>query len=158
MAPPAIVAVALLASVAGAAVAEMSSVGTASRANSFACSPGQLHSRDKLTIRVSVPHGTDLGIRSPANDFFFIYSCDPSIRSSQWKDFDCENFASLTRITIDVADIEASSQTPHATAQRVFSQSGVYTILLAKNLQTENTTHTVNRCKVQYHANGVAKP
>src|ERR1700675_4152087 len=108
MVPPAIVAVVILASVAGAAIAEPPSMGAASKAKSFGCSPRVLHSRDQLTIRVSAPHGTDLGIRSPANDFFFIYSCDPSIRSSQWTDFDCERFGSLTRITIDVADLKAS--------------------------------------------------
>jgi len=158
MVPPPIVAVAILASVAGAAAAELPFTGAASKAKSFTCSPGALHSHDNLTIRVSVPHGTDLGIRSPANDFFFLYSCDPAVRSPQWKDFDCEKFARLPLITINVADLEASRLTSHATSQRVFSQAGIYTILMGKNLETENTEHTVNRCKVQYHPGHVTKP
>ena len=158
MVPSAIVAVAILASFTGAAAAKLPSVAAASKAKSLVCSPNVLHPRDKLTIRVSVPHGTDLGIRSPANDFFFLYSCDRSARASQWKNLDCEKFATLTHITIDVADLEASSQTSNASARHVFSQTGVYTILLARNLETENTIHTVNRCKVQYHPIDVAKP
>jgi hypothetical protein len=158
MAPQAVVAALILATIRSAAAVEYSSDRIPAKAKLFACASGPLHPRDKLTIRISVPHGTDLGIRTPRNDFFFVYSCDPATRSPQWTDLDCGSFAKLSRITIDLATFEAASAYPPFKQGRVFSEAGVYTILLAKNLETENTDRTVNRCKVQFHPNESTKP
>jgi hypothetical protein len=151
MLPQAVIAVLILATIRSAAATEYLPDRIPAKAKVFACVPDLLHSRDKLTIRMSVPHGTDLGIRTPKNDFFFVYSCDPAIRLPRWTDVDCGSFANLPRITIDLATFEVASGYPPFSQRRVFSEAGVYTILLAKNLETENTNRTVNRCKVQFH-------
>ena len=156
--PRVVVAVVVFATIGIAVAADGPSSGTPAKAKMFACSPYRLHSPDKLVVRVSVPHGTDLGIRTPDNAFVFVYSCDPSLRSPQWKDVDCGSFANLPRITIDVATVEGVSVSPQAKARRLFSKAGAYTVLLGKNLETENTDQTVNRCKVQFSPSESTKP
>ena len=158
MVPLSIIAALVLVIVDTAAAGESPFDGIPAKAKTFACSVGRLRSTDKLIIQVSVPHGTDIGIRTPENDFFFVYSCDPSNRSPQWKDIDCEGFARLRRISIDIATFEATTVGPQAKKRRVFSQAGAYTILLGKNLETENTEQTVNQCRVQFRPNEIAKP
>jgi hypothetical protein len=120
------------------------------KAKNFACSPQTLHRGDELTIRVSAPHGTDLGIWTPANEFFFVYSCDQRIRSTQWRDVDCEAFARQLRIAIAVSTLESVSTKLQSSRQRVFAEPGRYTVLLAKNLETENDEASVNRCNVEF--------
>jgi hypothetical protein len=120
------------------------------KATHFACAPTKLHHGNVLSISVSVPHGTDLGIWSPKKEFFFVYSCDDQIRAPGWKDVDCAAFANLSRITIDTSSFEAAAASPGAGTKRVFSANGAYTVLLAKNLETENTARSTNRCIVQY--------
>jgi hypothetical protein len=127
------------------------------KAKVFACLPQTLHRGDNLTIRVSAPHGTDLGIRSPGNDFFFVYSCDERIRSTQWKGVNCEEFAKQSLITIPVSALESTSTKSQTPRQRVFAEPGRYTVFLAKNLETENNEASVNRCSVRFSPNE-AKP
>jgi hypothetical protein len=153
-----LIAAAILATAPITPAAEYSPGRTPAKANVFTCSPKQLRSSDKLVVRASVPHGTELGIRTPTNEFVFVYSCDASGRAPQWRDVGCEGFAALSRFTIDLATFEASSVGPQGKKRRVFSQPGAYTILLGQNLETENSAQTVNRCNVHFTPKATAAP
>jgi hypothetical protein len=130
------------------------------KAKHFSCSPAVLSKGDKVSIRVSSPHGTDLGVRTPSNTFYFVYSCDTSLRSPQWKEIECETFSRRQRITIDPASFRASGTAQMADSKLdvVFKAPGVYTILLAKNLETENTDETLNMCQVRVTSGSRGKP
>ena len=65
------------------------------KAKAFVCAPATISNGSKIRIRVSSPHGTDLGVRAPDNNFYFIYSCDAEARSDEWRAVDCEAFAQL---------------------------------------------------------------
>lgn len=127
------------------------------KSETFAYRIGLLLPPNQLLIEISVPHATDLGIRTPGNEFFFVYSCDARTRSPKWQNFDCDSFAKLARITIDPATFEARLMEPHAKKRRVFSPSGPYTVLLGKNLETENTEQTLSRCSVQFSPTTITK-
>jgi hypothetical protein len=129
-----------------------------SKAKAFVCGPATISIGSKIRIRVSSPHGTDFGVRTPDNNFYFIYSCDTEARSDEWRAVDCEAFAQLKTITIDPRKLK-SSPTPRQAGSKsvlVFAKPGTYTFMLAKNLETENTDETVNKCQVTFKPSGNA--
>lgn len=114
----------------------------------FDCSPKRLKDGDILTIKMSIPHGRDLGVWGPDGKFYFIVYW--TAESSDPKPVvDWAAFGQMSEIAVNTRTLRAPVPTASMKrAQRVFSRPGWYRVLLADNLETENSEDTVNACEV----------
>jgi len=114
----------------------------------FKCTPRRLHPGDTLTIRVSVPHGSELGVWDPSGQFMFL-SFWQSPGDEPPSPLDYEGLAQKGAIVLPVdGAVACPVGDGFGPAERVFAKRGWYHFLLGKNLETENNRHTVNSCRV----------
>jgi hypothetical protein len=105
---------------------------------SLTCTPGRLHPGQILTIRMSIPHGRDLGIWDPEGRFFFVSFWQPDSSSPAQPIADWEAFAYVSELTLPVTTATAvrwnrGDQVP----VRIFTTPGWYRIVLGENLETD---------------------
>jgi hypothetical protein len=114
-----------------------------SRKVSLRCSPRRLRLGDTLTLNMSVPHGRDLAILSPAGKFFWLRSWEPNDReaTTQWYAF--EKVRQLKLVTGEAKGRVSNDDEP------IFTQTGWYSIRISYNLETDDGT-PFNECKVYY--------
>jgi len=120
-----------------------------SRAPRFECVPQRVRDGDKLTIRVSIPHGRDLAVRAPDGKQYFLvfWHASPSDPEPivNWEDF-----ANRSELTINTRDLVAPvlDSTGWHVPTRVFTKRGAYQVILGANLETEYESSAVNTCRV----------
>jgi hypothetical protein len=121
------------------------------RAPRFDCVPQWLGNDDKLTIRMSTPHGRDLAIRAPDRKLYFLVfwhasSADPE-PIVKWEDF-----ANLPELTLDTRGLLAPTVDSAGwhTPTRLFTKRGTYQVILGANLETEYEPSAVNTCRVLF--------
>jgi hypothetical protein len=127
------------------------SLGIPDKAAQFECSLAASDGEATLTIRISTPHAQELGVWGPDNEFYFLTACEPDLRAESLKTLECAAFTKLKQLTLDVATLKApTAGSGYKDVETVFRKNGRYTFMLAKNLETENTSATVNKCRVSY--------
>ena len=79
-----------------------------------------------------------------------MYSCDERLRVEPLRQMSCEAFAAAKQLRVEPFSLVAlSSSSGYKLELPVFAEPGTYELLLAANLETENTQATVARCKVR---------
>ena len=122
-----------------------------SKAKTFTCAPKSLSSASTLTIRMSIPHAWELGVRSPSGEFYFLASCESDMRAPSLQNLNCDAFSQLSTLELKVSELAAPfARSGYKQTRPVFREKGRYTIFLAKNLETENQPNTFDRCEVDY--------
>ena len=86
-------------------------------------------------------------MKAPNGDFYFIYSCDDAIRSLPFKDLECAQFARMRQVVIDTSSLRPVDESGKPAS--VFREPGKYSFYLGRNLETENTSETLNICTVK---------
>jgi len=143
------VAAVILSSVTGSQVAGAQIALQVSKAEHFTCSPQRLQDGDTLTIRISVPHGRDLGIRGPDKEFHFVVFAQ-AVPSDPVPIVDWEEFGSISELKLSTKDLLAPvvDNAGWHSPTRVFTKRGKYRVILAANLETEYDLSDVNTCDV----------
>jgi hypothetical protein len=115
------------------------------------CSPDHVRNHAMLHISKLNVGPVELGVRTPSGEFFFIYSCEERLRVEPLRQLSCEAFAAAKTLRLEPSTLVAlSSSSGYKQELPVFAQPGAYELMLAKNLETENTQATVARCKVHF--------
>lgn len=116
------------------------------------CTPSVMTSGRTLTLRMPVPHGGELGVRTPQGRLLFIaYQFDaqanpirPPVPSADFIKMNSIELASSMAMGVDL-----SNRSP---AEPIFTTPGRYRFIVSHNLETEDDAHANLICDVRYRA------
>jgi hypothetical protein len=114
------------------------------------CTPSVMTPDKTLTLRMPVPHGRELGVRTPQGRFLFIaYQFDeqanpipPPVPSA--------DFLRMNSIELSPALARGVAVSQRSPAEPVFTTPGRYQFVLSDNLETEDDAHANLTCDVRY--------
>jgi TonB family protein len=123
------------------------------------CSPRELFRGDTLRLEMSVPHGRDLAVVGPGDDYYFLKSWDPEDKEATANWFAFERQPTLDLPTLTSVGEWSGAGDPRW--ERVFSKTGWYEVRLSYNLETDDGT-PFQTCRVHYtdreRIGGAAEP
>jgi TonB family protein len=123
------------------------------------CSPRELFRGDTLHLEMSVPHGRDLAVISPGDDYYFLKYWDPEDKEATGDWFTFERQPALDMPTLTTVGEWSGAGDPRW--ERVFNKTGWYEVRLSYNLETDDGT-PFQTCRVHYtdreRAAGAAEP
>lgn len=112
------------------------------------CTPALLGPRDTLTIRMTTPHGGELGIGTPANRFLIVVPFAPADTPRE------QRFEERRELRLAVARV-AGRTGPGAMAEPVFQDTGTYYVRVSEPAEISAS----GTCRVRYvSAAGPAAP
>lgn len=125
----------------------------------LACSPRELFRGDTLRLEMTVPHGRDLAVIGPGDDYYFLKSWEP-----EDKEVTADWFAFERQPTFDLPTLTTIGEWAGAGDprwERVFNKTGWYEVRISYNLETDDGT-PFQTCRVHYtdkvRAAGAAAP
>ena len=105
------------------------------KAASFTCSPKRVHAGEVLTVRMSVPHPQELAVLTPDGSYLYLW---PASRSTE----ELIRFVHTSTLSLGTDTARDSRGDP------LFIKAGWYTFQLSRNLERENSSQTMNECRV----------
>jgi hypothetical protein len=115
----------------------------------FKCSPDTVWLGDTLTLKMSVPHGGDLGMTTPQKEFYFLVQ-RAETESPPRSILPSEQFETLRELKIITDKTKMWLYVAGSTENQIaFSRTGKYTFRLSDNLETDDGT-PVFKCSVYY--------
>ena len=125
----------------------------------LACSPREMFRGDTLKLEITVPHGRDLAVIGPGDDYYFLKSWEPEDKEATADWFAFERQPTLDLPTLTTVGEWAGIGDPRW--GRVFNKTGWYEVRISYNLETDDGT-PFQTCRVHYtdmeRAAGVAAP
>jgi hypothetical protein len=118
----------------------------------FRCGPNVVSSADTLTLTFSSPHGPELGVRTPDQQFLFIAFVQetpqsvPPVRG--------EVFAKMRSLKLSVKGATGLDHIGSSEPRAIFSVPGTYRFILADNLETEADFGGHQACDVRFAPTG----
>jgi TonB family protein len=111
------------------------------------CSPRELFRGDALRLEMTIPHGRDLAVVGPGDDYYFLKYWDPEDKEATADWFAFERQPALDLPTLTTAGEWSGVGDPRW--ERVFSRTGWYEVRLSYNLETDDGT-PFQICRVHY--------
>jgi TonB family protein len=125
----------------------------------LACSPRELFRGDTLRLEMSVPHGRDLAVIGPGDDYYFLKSWEPEDKEATADWFAFERQPTFDLPTLTTVGEWVGAGDPRW--ERVFNKAGWYEVRISYNLETDDGT-PFQTCRVHYtdgeRAAGAAAP
>jgi hypothetical protein len=113
------------------------------------CSPTRLAATDTLTLAMSVPHGRELSIETPAGDFFNLVLTEP-LASDGPMLMPAETFRVRPAVRLPVGSLRGKPFVAgRDSLERVFAGPGAYRLRMAEVLNTDDGT-PVATCVVRF--------
>ena len=111
------------------------------------CVPRELFRGDNLRLEMSVPHGSDLAVIAPGDNYYFLKSWDPHDKEATagWTAFGRQTTLDLSTLTT----VGEWTGVGDPRWERVFTRTGWYEVRLSYNLETDDGT-PFQTCHVHY--------
>lgn len=113
----------------------------------LACAPRELFRGDTLRLEMGVPHGRDLSVIGPGDDYYFLKSWEPEDKEATAEWFAFERQPTLDLPTLTTVGEWAGVGDPRW--ERVFNKTGWYEVRISYNLETDDGT-PFQTCRVHY--------
>lgn len=114
------------------------------------CYPEKIKASDILNIDMSVPHGKEMGIKTPDGSYFFIFYTRRGIEFKSEPINTNEIFSSISGLKIKPSQFLGRRWHANADSyERVFKKKGVYKISVAKVLESD-IPEGLEQCQVEY--------
>ena len=114
----------------------------------FRCSPHTVGPDSTVTLTATVPHGPELGVRTPDNRFLFIAFVQETKDSVP--PVAGETFRKMASLPLKVADAKGLASIGSSDYLTIFTTPGTYQFVLADNLETEAEFGGHKTCEVQF--------
>jgi hypothetical protein len=116
------------------------------------CTPSVMTPGKTLTLRMPVPHGGELGVRTPQGRFLFIaYQFDEQANPIR-PPVPSADFIRMNSIELSSSMARGVDLSQRSPAEPVFTTPGRYRFILSDNLETEDDAHANLICDVRYRA------
>ena len=116
-------------------------------ATRFRCSPAVVGPDGEVTLTLTLPHGRELGVRTPDNDFLFI-AFDPQ-KGNPTPPIDSRTFEKMRSLKLPVADVKGMELTSSG-LRPIFTTPGPYRFIISHNLETEDDLGLNRSCTVGF--------
>lgn len=113
----------------------------------LACSPRELFRGDTLRLEMTVPHGRDLAVIGPGDDYYFLKSWEPEDKEATADWFAFERQPTFDLPTLTTVGEWTGMGDPRW--ERVFNKTGWYEVRISYNLETDDGT-PFQTCRVHY--------
>jgi hypothetical protein len=114
------------------------------------CAPAVMTEEQTLKLRMPLPHGGELGVRTPEGRFLFIaYRFDEQTNSIR-PPVPSTDFMKMAALELSPRMTTGVDLARRSSAEPVFTKTGRYRFIVSYNLETEDDANLA--CDVQYMA------
>jgi hypothetical protein len=114
------------------------------------CTPSVISPGKTLTLKLSMPHGRELGVWTPHDRFLFIaYDLDEQDNPVQ-PPIPAGDFVQRHSLEVSTLSAKGVDLIKQSSPELIFNEPGTYRFIVSDNLETDDDAHQNLLCDVRY--------